>query len=58
MKEHFSDICSNGDRIINQHLDDMYNNQLIEEYQLIDYIYDVWKNQYVEGLKADPWWAS
>lgn len=58
LKKHFSDICSNGDLIINSHIKMMYANKIITDLNLIDSIYYVWQEYYVQGLAADPWWAS
>lgn len=60
LKTEFSDICSNGDIIINSNIDDMYNNISIPltKLNLISYIYDRWKESYLSGKAADPWWAS
>jgi|LakMenEpi03Aug12_release.lakeMendotaPanAssembly.Ray.scaffolds.fasta_scaffold1025006_2 hypothetical protein len=68
MKIQFLDICSNGDIIINNLLDDLNShNKLINEkefskyvqyVQYIPYIYDLYINNYLKGESANPWWAS
>ena len=58
LKTEYSDVCSNGDIIINNHLDNMYNNVSITELTLIDHIYNKWQTHYVNGHIANPWWAS
>lgn len=58
MKTQFSDICSNGDIIINNHLNNMNNKNQITDFKLIDYIYDVYINDFLVGNPPDPWWAS
>ena len=58
MKTQFSDICSNGDIIINNHLNNMNQKNQITDFKLMDYIYDVYINEYLVGNPPDPWWAS
>ena len=58
MKTQFSDICSNGDIIINNHLNNMNNKNQITDFKLMDYIYDVYINDFLVGNPSDPWWAS
>jgi hypothetical protein len=64
MKIQFSDVCSNGDVCINRLLDNMnsiYNikneNEILydEDIDYIDYIYDAYINNYLEGKSPTPW---
>ena len=58
LKDHFIDVCSNGDIIINRHIDNIYNNIIITDLYLINYVYNVWQEYYVMGLEPDPHWAD
>ena len=60
LKTEFSDVCSHGDRIINSHIDNMYNKIEIPPNNLIyfNYIYNAWKENYMNNIEANPWWAS
>jgi hypothetical protein len=58
LKHHFIDVCSNGDIIVNRHIDNIYNNIIITDLYLINYVYDVWQEYYIMGLQPDPYWAN
>jgi hypothetical protein len=58
LKHHFIDVCSNGDIIVNRHIDNIYNNIIITDLYLINYVYDVWQEYYIMGLQSDSYWAD
>jgi hypothetical protein len=65
MKIQYKDVCSNGDVMINMYLDNLYQDNLNNtitiptlELRFIVYVYKDWKELYLKGVDADPWWAS
>lgn len=60
MKKHYSDICSNGDIMINR-LIDKYNNQTIatlDELYYIYHLYSTYIDMYKKGVEANTFWAD
>jgi hypothetical protein len=62
MKIEFSDVCSHGDVCINKLLDDLntvYNIknkiEISSDIKYINYIYNTYINNYLQGKKPDPW---
>ena len=62
MKIQFLDVCTDGDIIINNLLDDLHShNKLKNKREVIGFIpiiYDVYINNYLKGIAANPWWAN
>ena len=65
MKTQYKDVCSYGDVMINMYLDNLYQDKmnntitiLTVELRFIVYVYKDWKELYLKGVEADPWWAS
>lgn len=56
MKIEFSDICSDGDVIINRILDRLKDglDQEIDDLEYIEYVYDAYNEKYLQGDRADP----
>jgi len=60
MKKHYSDVCSNGDIMINR-LIDKYKNQkraMLEELNYIHNLYSTYIDMYKKELNADPYWTD
>ena len=65
IKIQYKNVCSNGDVMINMYLDNLYQDNinntitnLTVELRFIAYVYNDWKEVYLKGVDADPWWAS
>jgi len=61
MKTYYSDICSNGDIVINMILDKLNNKITIftkEESNFIDHIYSTYINNYNKDEEPNTWWAD
>ena len=61
LKIHFSDVCSNGDIIINKILDKLINNSnsfTKDELKYTSYIWDVYNEYYLKNKESDPFWAD
>lgn len=56
MKIEFSDICSDGDVIINRILDRLKDglDQERDDLEYIEYVYDAYNKKYLRGDRADP----
>jgi hypothetical protein len=62
MKRQFSDVCSSGDVVINELLDELKFNkeiQIKEEWMnYIIYVYNIYIENYLNGEDPDPFWAD
>jgi len=61
MKINFSDVCSSGDVLINNLLDELYSNKEIqikpEWLNYIEHVYDAYNN-YLKDKAPNPFWAD